>query len=100
MRFQEAIDVLSDIKADLLCDTCQAAEVINHEQIGRKLNALEIATRMIDKQISKEPIIPWWQDFDGVGRLCPVCENPISCGKVKDNYCRACGQAIDWSDKL
>ncbi len=74
MRFQEAIDVLSDIKTDLLCDTCQAAEVMNHEQMGRKLNALEIAIRMIDKQISKEPIIPWWQDFDGVGRLCPVCE--------------------------
>ncbi len=50
--------------------------------------AVEIAVEAMEKQIPKKPKMPldaYW--------ICPVC------GKKVDHpfeYCRVCGQAIDW----
>lgn len=64
--------------------------------IGGK--SLDIAISAIEKQIPKKPK----RDKEySLGRVCPKCHDYL--GNVQFithhcNYCKNCGQAIDWSD--
>lgn len=60
--------------------------------------SLDIAISAIEKQIPKKPK----RDKEySLGRVCPKCHYYL--GNVQFithhcNYCKNCGQAIDWSD--
>ena len=61
------------------------------------VTALSLAQKALEKQIPKKPLYENKCD-DCVVYSCPACkdEKLILDG---DNYCTACGQALDWSDK-
>ena len=74
--------------------------------------ALEMSMSALDKQIPKKPKHPGcydnegvWHEWNGInGRpyeLCPNCETNLCCEMPYDkkpNYCKDCGQKLDWSD--
>ena len=52
---------------------------------------------LIEKQIPKKPIILGYREgreINTISYTCPMCHKHTS----KENYCRDCGQALDWSD--
>ena len=41
------------------------------------------------------------QYFYGINTYCPACNKPLESwfnSMSRDNYCHACGQALDWSE--
>ena len=52
------------------------------------VTALEMAVEALEKQMPKKPKMP----LDAY-LVCPVCEKKVD---HPFEYCRACGQAIDW----
>jgi hypothetical protein len=54
----------------------------------------------IEKQMPKKPIV--YKEYDTgrvVGYVCPKCNcDEIYSGIYRYDYCRDCGQAIDWSE--
>lgn len=74
--------------------------------------ALEMSMSALDKQIPKKPKHKGcydnegvWHEWNGInGRpyeLCPNCETNLCCEMPYDkkpNYCKDCGQKLDWSD--
>ena len=74
------------------------AETLNFLELRHKHN--EIAIYAIKKQIKmkvrREP------GFYGPIPYCPVCNKQLTEWASKllcDNYCRDCGQALDWSEE-
>lgn len=59
--------------------------------------ALKVAVDALEKQIPKKPIVHGYREGREVNTIsftCPVCNKHIS----RENFCKKCGQAIDWSD--
>ena len=51
----------------------------------------------LEKQIPKKPIILGYREgreINTISYTCPMCHKHTS----KENYCKHCGQALDWSD--
>ena len=51
----------------------------------------------IKKQIPKEPLMCGYREdrpINSISYVCPICHKHIS----RDNYCKHCGQALDWGD--
>lgn len=76
--------------------------------------ALQMAIKALEKQIAKKPkksgvtdkrgIFHPINGIDGVPYdLCPLCEANLCTtgilGRKKMNYCKECGQKLDWSDE-
>lgn len=56
------------------------------------LEALKIAAKALEKQVARKIVRPSVE----VGYKCPLCDESRS---WKDgNYCKDCGQMLDWSD--
>lgn len=64
---------------------------VNNVVINEAISALE-------KQIPKKPVIHGYREGREVNTIsytCPVCNKHID----KDNYCKHCGNALDWSEE-
>ena len=66
--------------------------------------ALDIAKKAIEKQISKKPNIEHYKDYDTYS--CPKCNRRFICkdeigffAGERSEFCDKCGKAIDWSDE-
>lgn len=62
---------------------------VNNVVINEAISALE-------KQIPKKPVIHGYREGREVNTIsytCPICNKHID----KDNYCKHCGNALDWS---
>lgn len=75
--------------ADTICELSATKRVLGHYQ---QLGTLEEIREAVEKQKKKKP---------RASNRCYVCPH---CGlvtslKIKHNYCDACGQHIDWSEK-
>lgn len=75
--------------ADTICELSATKRVLGHYQ---QLGDLEEVREAVEKQKRKKPC---------ASNRCYVCPH---CGlvtslKIKHNYCDACGQHIDWSEK-
>ena len=60
--------------------------------------AFENAISALEKQIPKKPNIHGLREgreINTVSYTCPICNKHIS----RDNYCKHCGQALDWGDR-
>lgn len=65
-------------------------------------NSMEMAISALEKQVPKKVICRLDTHTNTTTGFCPVCsllvhEN-VTQKQTKTNYCRFCGQAIDWSD--
>lgn len=59
--------------------------------------ALALAQKALKKQIPKEPLNPCGRYYGAEkGGTCPCCGAHTNSETY--NYCRICGQALDWSD--
>lgn len=57
----------------------------------------ETAISALKKQIPKEPLICGYREgreINTISYVCPICHKHIS----RENFCKNCGQALDWSD--
>lgn len=52
----------------------------------------------LEKQIPKKPIIHGVRDRDinTISYTCPICNKHIW---ITEDYCKRCGQALDWSEE-
>lgn len=61
---------------------------------NQMFESIYLAIEALEKQIPKKP----YRITNDIIH-CSVCTNPIRLGeKFCDNFCDACGQAIDWSE--
>ena len=61
------------------------------------LQAMQTCKSALEKQIPKKPTIHGYREgreINTISYTCPVCNKHIS----RENYCKHCGQALDWSD--
>lgn len=61
------------------------------------LQAMQTCKSALEKQIQKKPNIHGYREGREVNTIsytCPVCNKHIG----RENYCKHCGQALDWSD--
>ena len=58
---------------------------------------IELCKKALEKQIPKKPLNPCGR-YRGLakGGNCPICGSHTN--SSTSNYCRKCGQALDWSD--
>lgn len=56
--------------------------------------AVEIAIQALEKQIPQEPMPVISDDNEFICMICPSCQKVAV--ERNDNFCRICGQAIDW----
>ena len=61
------------------------------------IKALDIMRECTEKQIPKEPLPIITDDNEFVCDICPSCQSTAI--EVKDNYCRFCGQRLDWRNE-
>ena len=77
---------------EIAFDFNRAIQALKENQEYKKLGTLEEVREAVEKQKRKKPC---------ASNRCYVCPH---CGlvaslKIKHNYCDACGQQIDWSEK-
>lgn len=93
LRCMELYDLACIEKGcDRKCDDCD----LNYAQgnLGEQKEAMEIAIKALEKQISKKPIrVSIGHNGDSTDG-CPVCKKEFY---EKVNFCSMCGKAIDWS---
>ena len=79
----------------------EAIELV--EQCGLNVEGIKniecesIIIPALEKQIPKKPKIHGYRDgreINTTSYTCPVCNKHIG----RDEYCKHCGQALDWSD--
>ena len=61
------------------------------------LQAMQTCKSALEKQIPKKPNIHGYREgreINTISYTCPVCNKHIG----RENYCKHCGQALDWSD--
>ena len=61
------------------------------ETVIRNLELKTVLSVAIKKQIPKK-------GYGDIVDMCPVCNNVIAEEWLCPNYCKDCGQALDWSD--
>ena len=109
MDYQEAIYCMKVMADEEVCEECNYYQSCDHTkqadmarivifamnelQKYKQIGALEEVREAMEKQKRKKP--------RATTNRCYVCPN---CGlvtsiKIKHNYCDACGQHIDWSEK-
>ena len=78
----------------------EVAELFNYSkrQIDRiRVDLMKaVLKKLIEKRIPKKPLILGKQ-YVGVARA-GICKNCSMTENSSANYCRYCGQALDWSD--
>lgn len=100
-KYQEALDNLVYCKSITRCKECKHKNLCTMERDSKTLQEL------VDKATPKKPtktseevrILGVSTTFTMWYRYCPSCRvmlNPN--GYEKPNYCRECGQHLDWSD--
>lgn len=83
MKPQEAINILEKYKS------VPKSEVVK--------TAYEMAISALEKQIPKKPNIHGYREgreINTISYTCPICNKHIG----RENFCKHCGQALDWSD--
>ena len=61
------------------------------------LQTMQICKSALEKQIPKKPNIHGYREgreINTISYTCPICNKHIG----RENYCKHCGQALDWSD--
>lgn len=97
MTPQEAIDILDRcVIGD--CELCTKNEKHGGHCEGSNyaFSAIAEAQKALDKQIPKKP------RETRCALMCASCGHKITekgCKKLYRNYCKKCGQHIDWSDE-
>lgn len=64
----------------------------------RNLELKIVLSNALKKQIPKKPIIHGYREGREVNTIsytCPICNKHID----KDNYCKHCGNTLDWSEE-
>ena len=84
------------------------AEAINHLKLCKSSrlfipndDVLDMAIKALEKQISKKPHDideREEDDFYYLGFMCPSCGGAITCQPYRPDYCKHCGQQLDWSE--
>lgn len=81
--------------------TLEVAEKMDYSvrQIERiRADIMKVALlNLIEKQIPKKPNIHGYREgreINTISYTCPICNKHIG----RENYCKHCGQALDWSD--
>lgn len=73
----------------------QDKEIIKENTEINDLEEIDVAIKVLEKQIPKKPIMRYNYE-DGFDRtVCPVCELPPRVYK-SDDYCCQCGQKLEW----
>ncbi|MGN1117142.1 MAG: hypothetical protein ACI4RU_00880 [Acutalibacteraceae bacterium] len=83
----------------LYFDENGTANVLNEDYVIYCANeeTLEMVKEALKKQIPKEPLNPCDRYYGAEkGGTCPCCGAHTNSATY--NYCRKCGQALDWSD--
>ena len=64
-----------------------------------KLEVFKVAVDALEKQIPKNVVNRGY--FYGHTYHCPICESQVKnrAYGVNDNYCRNCGQLLDWGEQ-
>lgn len=79
----------------------EAIELV--EQCGLNIEGIKhiecesLIVSALEKQIPKKPNIHGYREgreINTISYTCPICNKHIS----RDNYCKNCGNAIDWGD--
>lgn len=61
------------------------------------IEVLILCRQALEKQIPKKPLVPCGRwDGKSKGGKCPICSSQTT--ESVSNFCRKCGQALDWSD--
>lgn len=89
VKWQKEIDnkILGEIKQKAIENGIKTEYLLNEKAI---INALE-------KQIPKKPNIHGYREgreINTISYTCPICNKHIG----RENFCKHCGQALDWSD--
>lgn len=90
MTYEEALKVIDQN----LQVAAHDVEGLEPEYEQEQLNALKLAKEAVEKQIPKKPHKNHYPKIVKTGR-CPRC---LLTEDDNANYCRACGQALDWSE--
>ena len=83
MTFEEALKLVKECGLNIegiKCDECES-----------------VISTALEKQIPKKPNIHGFREgreINTISYTCPVCNEHIG----RENYCKYCGQALDWSD--
>lgn len=89
IKWQKDLDnaILGEIKEKAIENGIETEYLLNEKAI---ISALE-------KQIPKKPNIHGYREGREVNTIsytCPICNKHIG----RENFCKHCGQALDWSD--
>ena len=82
MKYEQALEIL--------CKGIAPNPTANNE-------CIELCKKALEKQIPKKPIIYGYREgreINTISYTCPICNKHIS----RENFCKHCGQALDWSD--
>ena len=90
MTVQEAIDWLENLEG-----------MIEDNHNNDYDTAFKIAKECMEKQIPKKPT-ETHEIKDGtfyrIDFMCPSCNTSVVCQPYKPNYCKHCGQKLDWEE--
>lgn len=71
----------------------------DNTSLENKKNAIDIGIKALEKQIPKKPYDVDEREensFYYLGFMCPSCNKAIVGQPYRPNYCKHCGQKIDW----
>ena len=91
MKPQEALDWCEQFINNLVMADCDRKK----RTLG--LQAMQTCKSALEKQIPKKPNIHGYREgreINTISYTCPVCNKHIG----REDYCKYCGQALDWSD--
>ena len=66
-------------------------------RVAKFFEGISVANVALEKQIPKKPNIHGYREgreINTISYTCPVCNKHIG----REDYCKHCGQALDWSD--
>ena len=89
MTYEKAIEALKpiiepEIYEDYFIDACKLAIKAMELQVAKKLTA-------IDERIG--------ESYYYLAFVCPTCDETVIGQPYRPNYCKHCGQKLDWSEE-